>query len=87
MGGDDCGGGGSPYDEPFGVATETAPERTTFCGGDGSVALAGQRLEFRGVVGAILFRRDELGLAGAAVLNVVVEGLQIGGGNFRTGWR
>src|ERR1700722_3916416 len=84
---DDGGTGGGAYDEPFRVALETTPERPTLCCDDGGVALAGHCLEFRGVVGVILFRRDELRLACAAVLHVIVEGLQVDGGNFGTGWR
>ena len=76
-GNDDGSGGrrGCAYGEPFGVAAETTPERTAFCCGDGGVAFAGHRLELRGVVRLILFCRDELRLARAAILDVIVEGL------------
>lgn len=71
--------------EPERVAAEASQKAAAFRGGDGGVAFAGERGDFRGVVGGILLRDGELGLAGAAVLNVVEERLQIGGGNLRGG--
>jgi len=49
--------------------------------GDGGVAFAGQSADFGGVVGGVLFGGGELELAGAAVLDVVVEGGEVGSGD------
>lgn len=44
-------------------------------------------MDFGGVVGGVLFGGGELELAGATVLDVVVEGGEIGGRNFGGGLR
>src|SRR6202044_2170619 len=69
--------------EPFQVATESAPQSAVLGGDDGSVALAGNGREFGGIVGAVLVGGGELGLAGATILHIIVQGLQIRSGYLR----
>src|ERR1700734_3443361 len=71
------------YGEPFQVATESAPQSAVLGGDDGSVALAGNGREFGGIVGAVLVGGGELGLAGATILHIIVQGLQIRSGYLR----
>jgi hypothetical protein len=67
--------------KPKGVAAETSQETASFRGGYGGIALAGERCELEGVIGGVLFRGGEPGLAGTAVLNIVVERLEVSGGD------
>jgi hypothetical protein len=62
-----------------------ALKAAAFCRGDGGVAFARKSADFRGVVGGVLFGGRELELAGAAVLDVVVEGREVGGGDLGGG--
>jgi hypothetical protein len=71
------------YGEPFQVATESPPQSAALGGDDGSIALAGNGREFGGIVGAVLVGGGELGLAGATILHVIVQGLQIRSGYLR----
>lgn len=74
-------GGGSSADtdsEPESIASEASPETPALCGSDGGVALTSECGDFRGVVGGIQLYGRELSLARAAILNEVVERLQIG---------
>jgi hypothetical protein len=68
-------------DEPERIAAEAQPETPAFCRCDRGVALVRDRSNFRCVIGGIEFRSGELGLAGATVLNKIIERLQIGSGN------
>jgi hypothetical protein len=77
--------GTGAYDEPPRVAAQAPPEGATFCGSDGGVAFAGESCHFCGVVHGILFCGGELGLAGAAIPDVIEEGFEVGGGNLRGG--
>ena len=54
-------------------------------GAYGGVAFEGEGANFGGVGGGVLFGGGELELAGAAVLDVIVEGDKIGGGDFGGG--
>ena len=69
----------------MGVAFQVQPEASAFCGGDGGLTLAREGADFRGVVGGVLFGGRELELAGAAVLNVLVEGGEVGSGDLGGG--
>jgi hypothetical protein len=73
------------YREPQRVATEAAPEGAAFCGGECGVPFACDRGEFGSVISRIQFGGGELGLAGTAVLNVIVERFEVGGGDLRRG--
>ena len=68
-------------DEPESVATKAQPDAPAFCGCDRCVAFARERSNFRCVIGGIEFRGGELRLAGATVLNKIIERLQIRGRN------
>jgi hypothetical protein len=68
-----------------GVAFQAEPEAAAFCRGDGGVAFAREGADFRGVVGGVFFGGRELELAGAAVLNVLVEGGEVGSGDLGGG--
>ncbi len=82
-------GGGRPGDgaendadaEPFGVALEAAQEAAAPGGGDGGVAFAGESGGAGLFVGEIGASGGELRLAGAAILDEIVERLEVGGGN------
>jgi hypothetical protein len=80
----DCSGAGTD-DEPEGVASQAQPHAPSLCGFDRGIALASERNDFCGVVGGIEFRNCEPRLAGTAVLNKIVERLQIGSPNPRGG--
>lgn len=58
--------------EPQSVAAQASPQRAAFGGGDGSIALGGERSNFGGIVRSILSRDGEFSLACSTVLNVVV---------------
>ncbi len=80
------GGAGAGSDgEPQGVAAEASPEAAPFGGGNGGVSLSDERGDLRGVVGGVLAGDGELRLAGATVLDKIVERLEISGGNLRDG--
>jgi hypothetical protein len=82
-GGDRADGGADG--EPMGVAFQAQPETAAFCGGEGGVAFTGERRDFCSVVGGVLLGGGQAELAGAAVLDVVVEGREIGGRNYGGG--
>ena len=74
----DGGANGKPKD----IASQAAQEGASLRGGKGVVALAGQRGDLGFIVGGILHRNGEFGIASTAILNIVVERLEIGGRDF-----
>jgi hypothetical protein len=79
------GGDAGADDEPVSVAPQAEPEGASFRSGECGIALTGDGGEFESVVACVLLCGGELCLAGAAVLNEVVEGLDVSGGNFGGG--
>lgn len=73
--------------EPKSVAAKAPPEAAALRGGDGGVAFAGERNDFGCVVVGILLRGGELRVTGTAVLDKIVEGFEVGGGNLGDGGR
>lgn len=69
--------------KPKSVASQAEPESATLRRRDGGIALGGESGDFLGVVCGIESCDGELGLTSAAVLDEVVEWLQIGGGDMR----
>ena len=78
-----CATDGCAYCEPDRIAAQASPECSTLGGCDGGLALIRERCHLDGVVGKILLRDGNFGLAHAAILDVVVERLQVGGRNLR----
>ena len=75
------------YDEPQRVAAEAVPECASFCCCERGVAFPGDCLKFARVVCGIQFSGRKLGLAGAAVLHVIIQRFEVGGRDLRGGNR
>ena len=79
------GAGSGAGDEPAGVPAETRPEAASLAGLDSGVAFACERRQFCSVIGGVLLGGSEPSLAGTAILNVIVEGFQVGAWNLGDG--
>ena len=71
------GAGAGSHDEPHGVAAEPKPKTAALGYLDCGIALTREGSYLGRVVGRVLLRGGKLGLTGAAVLYVVVQGLQV----------
>jgi hypothetical protein len=75
---DGNGADGGANDKPFGGAGDAAPGATAFGDAHGVIALLCERGGFLALVGEVVLRGEEFGLAGFAVEREVVERFEVG---------
>lgn len=81
------GAGGGTDKKPFGGASNTAPGAAAFGEAHGVVTLLGERDGFLALVGQVVLRGGEFGLAGLAVGGEVVKRFEVDVGDHGADWR